>query len=341
MSAVKNLAKSIAVLSVVMATVLSPSAAWAGGIGGGGDRGNGPSGGEDGSTISASAGAVTFDTSKNGSGGSVGALGAGGNWTPPACWYAPTYTPAQFKAESEGIWAEQSVGADWVSGQRDKYVNGHPYKNFNMDKAGQGYWWTGVPNPDRIADPGALACDAPTFWVDKGKPAPVANSISTLILSQLAYARIRVPATRVTLNPTGKQTVNLNTWAWLNKATFKPVSVTASVALLGMSATTTATPVSLHIDPGTPDAIVHPASGNCPITNGHIGTPYAARDANATPPCGMTYLRASNGGSFPMKATITWRVSWTGTPNGGGTLPTGRFGTTTAVTVQEVQTVVR
>ncbi len=200
-----------------------------------------------------------------------------------------------------------------------------------------------MPNPDRMSDPAATSCDAPTFWVDKGKPAPVANAITPQILAQLAYGKVRVPGTTVTLNPAGRQTVNLNTWAWLDKATFKPVSVTASVPALGIFATTTATPTALHLEPGTQDANVYPASGACPINaNGSIGTPYKTADGNNIPPCGVTYLHATTGGApYSLRATITWRIRWTGSGGTGGNLPDGTFGTTVPVTVQEVQSVVR
>ncbi|GAA5208683.1 hypothetical protein GCM10023323_29180 [Streptomyces thinghirensis] len=49
----------------------------------------------------------------------------------------------------------------------------------------------------------------------------------------------------------------LPTWAWLDGAKFKPVSVTASVPLLGVQAITTAEPVSVEIDPGTADAEIY------------------------------------------------------------------------------------
>jgi enoyl reductase len=89
-----------------------------------------------------------------------------------------------------------------------------------------------------------------------------------------------------------------------------------------------------------PDATVYPASGDCPINpDGTIGTPYQPADGNNIPPCGLTYLHATTGGSpYPFKATLTWKISWTGS---GGTLPNGVFGTTTPMTVQEIQTAVR
>jgi enoyl reductase len=299
------------------------------------------SGGENGQTLSAGVSTISFDTSKNGSGGSSGAMTASGDWTPPACWFEPTYTPKQFAAENQSVWSSPSVGNDWANGQKDKYANGKPYKNFNIGK--KGYWWTGVPNPSMLADPASLKCiDAGPMWVPQGATPAVPNPVTPQVLADLAYQQIRVPNTKVTLSPNGKQTVNLNTWAWLDRATFKPVSVTARLRRLNISATTTATPVSLHLEPGTQDADVHPASGDCPIVGGRIGTPYSAKDGNSTPPCGMTYLRATSGGAaYQFKATITWKVAWTGVPDGGGALPDGTFGTSTAVTVQEVQTVVR
>jgi enoyl reductase len=341
---VRNIA-AIALTAGALALVLQPSPAYADWPPGGQTQfPSGPSGNASGSQISATAAGIRYDTSENGSGPTVGGLAPTTNWTPPPCWYAPTYTPQQFQKESETIWSEQSVGYEWVNTQRDRYVNGHPYKNFNLDRTGKGYWWTGIPNPDRIADPAALSCTAPTFWVDNGQsPPPIQNVISPQVLAGLAYAKVRVPNPAIDLSPAGKQTVNLNTWAWAGKATFKPVSVTASVPVLNISATTTATPIALHIDPGTQNATVYPASGDCPINaDGSIGTPYTLADGNNIPPCGLTYLHTTtNSGPYQFKATIRWKINWTGTGNTGGTLPDGTFGTTTPLTVQEIQTVVR
>lgn len=95
----------------------------------------------DGDTISSAAGGIVYDRSKNGSGGSVGAVRPATNWTPPACWYAPKYTPAQLQAQMEPIWEAGSTGSGWDSEQRNRYVNGDPYKDFNKDKTGKGYFW--------------------------------------------------------------------------------------------------------------------------------------------------------------------------------------------------------
>ncbi|WP_405585236.1 hypothetical protein [Streptomyces sp. NBC_01190] len=330
----------VAVSAALLA--LAPGVAHAGGRGTDDQVQNG---GEDAQVISAKAGGVSYDTGNNGSGPRVGPVTATSDWSPPPCWYTPTWSPQQFKDYVEPLWGLDSTGSDWDATQRARYVDGGPYTNFNLDKAGKGYWWTSYVPEDGAGRPGALDCTAPYFWVDKGAAPPpdIQNALSPLILAELAYARIRVPDTDIDLNPAGGQTVNLPTWAWLDRATFKPVSVTATAVLLGISATTTATPVALHLDPGTPDADVYPASGDCPIdAAGRIGSPYAAGSGNAAPPCGVAYRRSTpEGSSYPLRATITWKVSWTGSGGTGGNLPDGTFGHTTDVTVQEIQTVNR
>ncbi|WP_407071598.1 hypothetical protein [Streptomyces sp. BK239] len=302
----------------------------------------GTSGDVDGDTLSATAGGIVFDRSKNGAGPTAGPVTATTSWTPPACWYAPKYTPEQLQAYLEPIWAADSTGYEWDAEQRKKYLNKEdPTKDFNKDRTGKGYWWGSYVN--KSFPPGWDKCEADYFWVDAGDPPPpgIQNAITPEILAELAYAEIRVPTTAVTLAPAGTTKVNLPTWAWLDGADFKPVSVTASVPALRISATTTATPLSLKIDPGTPDAETYPASGLCEIAGGRIGEPYEKGKADRTPPCGVRYLRSSGDASFTLRATVTWKITWTGTGTPGGTLPDGSFGAPQNVVVQEIQAVNR
>ncbi|MFF9807422.1 hypothetical protein ACF1G5_20280 [Streptomyces coeruleorubidus] len=296
--------------------------------------------GKDG-TISVTAGGIVFDRSKNGSGNSAGALKSATSWAPPPCWYAPKYTPEQLQKYLEPTWEAGSTGYEWDAKQRDRYVNGHPYKDFNKDKTGKGYFWDSFVNKD--FPPGWDSCKEEIFWVDQGDPPPanIENAVTPEVLAELAYAEIRVPGTEVTLAPAEATKVNLPTWSWLDDAQFKPVSVTASVPVLGIQATATAEPVSLRIEPGTKDAVTYPASGVCEIDNGRIGEPYAEGKADQTPPCGVKYLRSSGNGTYPLQATVTWKIQWTGTGGAGGDLPDGTFGATQDVVVQEIQSVNR
>ncbi len=102
----------------------------------------------------------------------------------------------------------------------------------------------------------------------------------------------------------------------------------------GLRAQTTATPIALHLNPGTEDAETYPASGDCTIsTDGSIGTPYTQGDADRTPPCGIRYLRATNVSPYRLTASLTWQLTWAGSDGTRGDLPD--------VNVQEIQSVNR
>ncbi|MFB7334691.1 hypothetical protein ACFC00_24040 [Streptomyces adustus] len=346
MPAVKAGSRALIVTTLVGSIIAGASPAMADTkIGGGAQTppsGSQTSGNVNGDTVSATAGGVVFDTSKNGSGASVGPVAsADTSWTPPACWYAPKYTPQQLQDTLEPIWEAGSTGDAWDADQRAYYVDGD-YKDFNKAKTGKGYWWDSYVNES--FPPGWDKCTHRPFWVDNGDapPADIPNVVTPEILAGLAYAQIRVPTKPVTLKPEGTTKVNLPTWAWLDGADFKPVSVTARVpSINGLFATTTAEPVSLKIEPGTADAETYPASGVCEIRGGHIGEEYAAGKANETPPCGVRYLRSSGDGTFHLRATVTWKIHWVGSGNTGDTLPDGTFGADQDVVVQEIQAVNR
>ncbi|MEU7383689.1 MULTISPECIES: hypothetical protein [unclassified Streptomyces] len=272
-----------------------------------------------------------------------------GNWTPPACWYEPRSAKEFSKyvedayddavnTPGQANYARRSIGEF-----RDTYKDG-TYKNYNLDKADEGNWWVAVRDENRWMDPEAQICNRQPFWVENGAAPNVPNAVTPQVLAELAYNRILLPETEVALAPENVTKVNLPTWAWLDPSTFKPVQVTASldVAGLNIQATTTATPVSLKLQPGTADAETYPASGECAINDdSSIGEPYAQGKSDQTPPCGIKYLRSSANGTYDLKATITWRINWTGTGGAGGELPDGTFGATQGVTVQEIQSVNR
>ncbi|MGW9344876.1 hypothetical protein ACWGR3_25300 [Streptomyces albidoflavus] len=310
-----------------------------------------PSGGQENGNLNAQVEVIKYDTSKNGNGPSAGPVAAvQADWSPPPCWYAPRWTPDELRDYYQRTY--QAIVHDpgmppearnkWNE-ERHNYIDGD-YEDFNQEKEGEGMWWGAVQNPNAPFEE-QFACDRVPFWAENGETPEVENIITPEILAGLAYEQIKVPGTEVSLAPGGKSKVNLPTWAWLDGGEFKPVSVTASLAVggLDMSATTTATPKSLRIEPGTKDARLHPASGECTINgDGSIGEPYAKGKAEQEPPCGVTYLRSSGGGAYAMEATVTWEISWTGTGVAGQqALPDGTFGNEQAVEVEEIQSVNR
>lgn len=293
---------------------------------------------------------IAFSGSAKGNRGSSGALTALENWTPPACWYEPRSVEEFSKqvedeynttmnAPGQANYAKRAVGEF-----RNNYKDGE-YKNYNLDQKDEGSWWVAVRDQDRWMEPAAQRCDEQPFWVENGDAPPVENAVTPQVLAELAYSQIQLPTTEVALAPAEATKVNLPTWAWLDKATFKAVSVTAAlnVGALNIQATTTAKPVSLRLEPGTADAETYPASGECTFgDDGAIGEPYAVGKADRTPPCGVRYLRSSGDGSYQLRATITWKVSWTGTGIAEEqALPEGEFGAEQNVVVQEIQAVNR
>ncbi|MFJ2774032.1 hypothetical protein [Streptomyces sp. NPDC087300] len=270
---------------------------------------------------------------------------ANSNWDPPACWYEPAYSPKQIEATVKAVRQLKVFGVgDLIGGVFDSYFKeGHPYKDYNLDKQGEGQFWAAAVAEDRKDEPAAKACDKLPFWVPKGTPPKERLAVSPKVLAEYAYSQIPVPDTEITMAPEGQTKVNLPTWVWLDKARFKKISVTASLPGTGLSATTTAEPVSLKLEPGTADAETYPSSGECPIgDDGRIGKPRAKGTAADTdPPCGVRYLRSSGDASYELGATLTWRVTWKSTTEPGGELPPGEFGATQDVVVREIQSVNR
>jgi hypothetical protein len=92
------------------------------------------------------------------------------------------------------------------------------------------------------------------FWQDAGEVADVANAPTPETLAEYAYDKVKVPDTEIDLKPAARSTVNLPTWVWLDKGTFKEVKVRAELPNTGLWAETTAKPIALHLEPGTDDA---------------------------------------------------------------------------------------
>ncbi|MEK8171310.1 hypothetical protein NKH77_23290 [Streptomyces sp. M19] len=162
-----------------------------------------------------------------------------------------------------------------ISGVYEDYFQVDKYDDYNMKKQGKGMFWTAVINPARQDEPEAMSCDKLPFWVDENETPDEPLAVSPKILAEYAYDELPVPDTDITMSPDGKQTVNLDTWVWLNRSTFKPVSVRASLRAPACRPPPPRPrgPHSRTRDQGRRSA---PASGECGIgKDGSIGTPYA------------------------------------------------------------------
>jgi hypothetical protein len=264
-----------------------------------------PGSGQGGSTGIACAPLATSCTVSAGSPGSSGGSGSGGGTTTVTCsWQGPL---SALTTEDETLLLVVYGDAQTSTSQTPDYyvVTCTPVLD---DEVGE---WLGEVWPQAPADP---------------TPGQVA---------QTAESELNLPAPTVSTAPSGgKAIVNLESWLWIDPAQWQPITATAAVA--GITATATATPVSVVWAMG---------DGNKVTCNGP-GVAYNTNipDQDQSTTCGYTYQETSANGPnqrFTITTAIEYDVSWTSVGVAGG----GDLGnilgasTTTAVTVDEIGTV--
>jgi hypothetical protein len=259
-----------------------------------------------------------------------------GHWEPPACWYEPKYSPA----ELESHLAKDDYGTGSAG-----HEEGRKYNKVHFHEGDKGVWYELMG--DSSSDPvgyGKCALHKDTYlWIGPADPAPPnAPVIDPQILAGLAYNRTTLPAPPVMLSPEADhQVVNLATYATFARRLDR-VWVTAGLHYLGVdvAATTVATPEKLRLDAGTEYA--DPQS--CTYDLSKKGNGYAVDTKNAG--CNITYRKSSGDGHYTLRASITWKVTWTASADPDGpvqqpALPDGLSTVEQAVTVKEIQTVNR
>jgi hypothetical protein len=148
-------------------------------------------------------------------------------------------------------------------------------------------------------------------------------------LARRAFAELPLiyPRPRTAPPPTAKQLVGVRTWLWVDPADWQPMSATATI--VGLSATVTAQPKKVIWTMG---------DGATVICNGP-GTPYkpTVPDSEQSSTCSHTY---QHDGTYTVRATIVWAVSWTATNGQGGTLPNVQRSTEFPLTVEQRQAII-
>ncbi|MEV0966464.1 hypothetical protein AB0J25_28445 [Streptomyces sp. NPDC049910] len=162
----------------------------------------------------------------------------------------------------------------------------------------------------------------------EGRPVPVE------VVVQRAVERLELPQPVIRTSPDEDlvQVVHVPTWMWVDRGTWGPVS--ASAAVEGVTVTATARPRR---------AVWSMGEGGRVVCRGP-GTPYseAFSPKAASPDCGYTYRRASvsvPGGAYTVSVQVTWDVEWRG---GGqaGVVPGLVMTAQRQLVVDEVQAVV-
>ncbi|MFJ2818348.1 hypothetical protein [Streptomyces sp. NPDC087294] len=255
------------------------------------------------------------------------------SWKPPVCWYEPMYTAKEYEEFIKSAYNGAGEPAASYAKKREKE------KFHNGDK---GLWWQVKFRDDDYSTACPVTTDNWEIWVPPADPSPDPHQLTPETLSQLAYNATKLPTPPVVLSPgANRLVVNLGTRVKLD-GDFDRVWTTASLDYKGvrLAATTVATPVALKVDAGTADA--DPQSCTYDLVKGGKG--YTVDSAGAD--CDITYRRSSGGGTYPFKASITWKVTWTDSADPDGparqpALPDGLSTTQQDVTVKEIQAVNR
>lgn len=139
-----------------------------------------------------------------------------------------------------------------------------------------------------------------TVWLPF-RNAPVLGSLLTQAMSELHLPR---PTIRANPDPGVSQVVFVPTWLWVDSAVWH--SYSATVTIPGMSLTAVGQPVS----------VVWQTGDGASVTCGQGTAWVAGTDPSAgSPDCGHTYTSSSTAqpsGGFTLRATITWKVTWSG-----------------------------
>jgi hypothetical protein len=139
-----------------------------------------------------------------------------------------------------------------------------------------------------------------SVWLDN-RDAPMLGALITQSIAEL-----HLPSPDIGINPPlpAPQVVFVPTWLWVERAVWHTQSATASIP--GLSITAVATPT----------AVTWVTGDGRTFTCGR-GTEWVpgGNPADASPDCGHTYItdsRSQAGGTFGLRATITWKITWSG-----------------------------
>jgi len=212
----------------------------------------------------------------------------------------------------------------------------------------------GGPPPAGTAQPGAWyinTCSTGSatgqatgvMWLSTGQVPPAIAPPDPSVAAARAASELALPAPTLMLSPSTTGYVNLAEWLWITPSIWHPFSTTAQACNAGgcVAATAVATPSYVTWDTG---------DGSVVVCDGP-GTPYdpSLPAAGQSTACSHTYATTSAGqpspngnpddAAFPVTATITWIVTWTGPDGSTGTLPSVATRGATSLVVAQIESV--
>ncbi len=212
----------------------------------------------------------------------------------------PCFVPGKGWYGGDGCWYQPATGNDLAVAQSSG----------------------GTPTPPAVWYVGSCGSPALNFW-------PVtqfrvfATGPGPELLAQEAVKNLRLPAPLIKVNPAPPtaQVLYVPTWIWVDSSTWSSRSATASAG--GLSATATAK--ATRVDWSTGDGGSQTCDGP--------GTPWTpgTDPSRESPTCGHTYTTLPSSGTYTLRATVNWEISWAGAGATGTVAP---LTTTAAVDLQ-------
>ncbi|MCL7377018.1 hypothetical protein M1203_09045 [Streptomyces sp. 35G-GA-8] len=154
------------------------------------------------------------------------------------------------------------------------------------------------------------------------------------VVVQRAVERLELPSPVIRTSPDEDlaQVVHVPTWMWVERDSWGPMSVSAAVEAVEVTAT------------ARPREVVWSMGEGGEVVCGGPGTPYsdAYTPKASSPDCGYTYRRASlsvPGGAYTVAVRVIWDVEWHGAGQS-GVVPGLTMTAERRLVVDEVQAVV-
>ena len=234
------------------------------------------------------------------------------------------------KKGTVSVGVSSSSGSPGGSGSGSTVIHGGPagpqctYTMITTAEAEQANMPPGGPTPGNwyfVNCPGEelLIQNGGLVWIPTGTPIrPGPPAVTPEQVAAQAAASITLPSPVVATDPNQVTEANLATWVWIRAGFWHSRSVTASVD--GVSATATATPVSVTYNMGDGGGFICNGPGTAyqpdvPAAQQHSSCTYTYRTSSAGQP---SVDGNPDHGAFTVTATVTWSVSWVSVGSSGG-----------------------
>ena len=163
------------------------------------------------------------------------------------------------------------------------------------------------------------------------------------VVGAQAASELQLSSPSLVLSPSSTGYVHLAEWLWIDPSIWHPFTTTAQACTAGGCTTASAT--------ATPAYVTWSSGDGATLTCNGPGTAYntALPATSQSTYCSHTYTETSagqptpngnpNDAAFPITATVTWTVRWTGPAGSGGSLPSLTTRGTTSLKVAQIESV--